>query len=235
MPSSSSKKIPIAVLISGTGRSLKNLIDRIEKGQLDCEIKLVIASTATARGVQYAEFAGIPIEIIERSHYESKEGFSETVFSSCTSYGVELVVMAGYLKLLHIPDSYHNRVVNIHPSLLPAFGGKGCFGNHVHEKAIERGVRLSGCTVHFVDNQYDDGPIILQKIVPVYSNDTAQTLNDRVFYDAECDAYPEALQLIARERITIRGRKVIVRPEKGNDPSAGFFAGISDSGESSQE
>ncbi len=212
MSSATKKKLPIAVLISGTGRTLKNMIEKIQSGQLDCEIKLVVSSTKTAKGLQYAEQANIPLVIIEQAHYETREGFSEAVFSEINEAGAELVVMAGYLKLLHIPDSYRNKVVNIHPSLIPSFSGKGFYGNIVHEEALKYGVKISGCTVHFVNNEYDNGPVILQRIVPVYYEDTVQMLNDRVFYEAECVAYPEAVQLIAEGRVTVVGRKVRIAP-----------------------
>lgn len=212
MSNETRKKLPLAVLISGTGRSLKNLIEKIQRNEIDCEIKVVIASSKTARGIQYAEKAVIPIEIVERANYETSEGFSEAVFQECTRYGAEYVVMAGYLKLLHIPDSFRGRVINIHPSLIPSFCGKGFYGHRVHEAALDYGVKVSGCTVHFVDNEYDGGPVILQKVVPVLEDDTPQTLNDRVFYQAECVAYPAALQLLAEGRVSVRGRKVLIAP-----------------------
>ncbi len=227
MTETTPKKLPIAVLISGTGRSLNNLIHLINQDKLDCEIKIVIASTKSASGIQYAEKAMIPIEIIERSYYESSEGFSEAVFQECALAGVELVVLAGYLKLLHVPERYHNKVVNIHPSLVPSFSGKGFYGHKVHDAALEHGVRVTGCTVHFVDNDYDRGPVILQRIVPVYDTDDTQTLNDRVFYDAECKAYPEAIQLLAEGRIKVEGRKVHILPpvDKSRPREEGVFDG----------
>lgn len=205
------RKLPIAVLISGTGRSLKNLIEKIKAGELDAEIKIVIASTARAPGLQYAEMANIPIKIIERSSFESDAAFSADVFAECTAAKVKYVIMAGYLRLLSIPTDYEGRVVNIHPSLIPSFCGKGMYGHRVHESALDYGVKISGCTVHFVNNEYDAGPVILQRVVPVHENDTPQTLNDRVFYDAECVAYPEAIQLLAEGRVTLTGRKVAIR------------------------
>lgn len=208
------EKLPIAVLISGTGRSLKNLIDKIDAGELDAEIKLVIASTARAKGIQFAEKAFIPIEIIERSDYGSGNEFSGAVFSKCSDAGAKYVIMAGYLQLLPIPESYNNRVINIHPSLIPSFCGKGFYGHRVHEAALDYGVKVSGCTVHFVNNLYDNGPVILQKVVPVLNDDTAETLNDRVFYEAECLAYPEAIQLLAEGRVRVDGRRVHILPER---------------------
>ncbi|MGI5831778.1 MAG: phosphoribosylglycinamide formyltransferase [Thermoguttaceae bacterium] len=203
-------KLPIAVLISGTGRSLKNLIDKINAGELDADIRVVIASTSRAKGLQYAEKALIPIEIIERTGYETAEEFSRAVFDRCTKAGVEYVIMAGYLQLLPIPQSFNNKVVNIHPSLIPSFCGKGFYGHRVHEAALDYGVKVSGCTVHFVNSDYDNGPVILQKTVPVLDNDTAETLNDRVFYEAECIAYPEAIQLLAEGRVSVDGRRVSI-------------------------
>jgi len=211
---SAARKLPIAVLISGTGRSLKNLIEKIKAGMLDADIRLVIASTAKAPGLQYAEMANIPIKIVERVSFDSDGSFSAEVFKHCTEAKVKYVIMAGYLRLLTIPDDYNGRVVNIHPSLIPSFCGKGMYGHRVHEAALEYGVKVSGCTVHFVNNEYDAGPVILQKVVPVLEEDTSQTLNDRVFYEAECVAYPEAIQLLAEGRVTLTGRKVAISPAR---------------------
>ena len=206
----SAAKLPIAVLISGTGRSLKNLIDKINAGELDADIRVVIASTPRAKGLQYAEKAMIPIEIIERTGFDTADDFSRAVFDRCAQAGVSYVIMAGYLQLLPIPESFNNKVVNIHPSLIPSFCGKGFYGHRVHEAALDYGVKVSGCTVHFVNNKYDNGPVILQKTVPVLDTDTAETLNDRVFYEAECVAYPEVIQLLAEGRVSVQGRRVTV-------------------------
>ncbi|MDR1054163.1 MAG: phosphoribosylglycinamide formyltransferase [Planctomycetaceae bacterium] len=205
----SKRKLRLAVLISGTGRSLKNLINRISIGELSAEIAVVISSTSSAAGLQYAEEESIPIEIIERHNYPTLRAFCEPIFQACRDKYVDYVVLAGYLKLLEIPQDFRNKVLNIHPSLIPAFCGKGYYGNIVHSKALEMGVKISGCTVHFVDEHYDNGPIILQKAVEVMEGDTANTLNDRIF-DAECIAYPEALKLLAEGRVTVQGRIVKV-------------------------
>jgi phosphoribosylglycinamide formyltransferase-1 len=195
------EKLPIAVLISGTGRTLKNLIDQVQAGKLDVDIRLVVSSSERALGLQYAEQNGIPIAIVKTSEFMTKEEFSETVFEACRKAKVEYVAMCGYLKLLAIPDDFTNRVLNIHPSLIPSFCGENYYGRRVHDAALRRGVKVSGATVHFVDNEYDHGPILLQKTVPVYDNDTVDTLSDRVLRDAEFVAYPEALQLIAENRV----------------------------------
>ncbi|MDR1923154.1 MAG: phosphoribosylglycinamide formyltransferase [Planctomycetaceae bacterium] len=207
------RKLRLAVLISGTGRSLKNLINRISTGELSAEVAVVISSTPSAVGLQYAEEESIPIEIIERHNYPTLRAFSEPIFQICRDMYVDYVVLAGYLKLLDIPSDFHEKVLNIHPSLIPAFCGKGYYGNIVHSKVLEMGVKISGCTVHFVDEHYDNGPIILQKAVDVLEGDTADKLNDRVFA-AECIAYPEALELLAEGRVTVQGRIVKIAPKK---------------------
>lgn len=195
------KKLPIAVLISGTGRTLKNLLDRVEAGKLDVDVRLVVSSSERASGLQYAEQNGIPMAIVKSSEFMTKEEFSDAVFDACRKAKVEYVAMCGYLKLLAIPDDFTNKVLNIHPSLIPSFCGENYYGRRVHDAALRRGVKVSGATVHFVDNEYDHGPIILQKTVPVYDNDTVDTLSDRVLIDAEFVAYPEALQLLAENRV----------------------------------
>jgi phosphoribosylglycinamide formyltransferase 1 len=201
--------LPVAVLISGTGRTLQNINDRVAAGSLDVDVRLVIASTPTATGVQFAEECGAPSRVVVRKDFDSDEAYSGEIFGACREAGSELVVLAGWLKLLVVPDDYLNRVVNIHPGLIPSFCGKGYYGHHVHEAAVEYGVKLSGCTVHYVDNEYDHGPVILQQAVPVYHHDTADELAARVFA-AEREAFPQALQLIAEGRVHVEGRIVHV-------------------------
>ncbi len=202
-----SSPLGLAVFISGTGRTLKNILDRAHAGELDVRVKLVVASSRTARGLQFAEKASIPIRVVERKDYPTRQQYSRAMFAECTAHHVDLVVLAGFVKFLHVPDEFVNRVVNIHPALIPAFCGHGFYGHRVHEAALEYGVKLSGCTVHFVDNQYDHGPVILQKAVPVLDDDTADTLAARVF-EAEREAFPQALQLIAEGRVSVEGRRV---------------------------
>jgi phosphoribosylglycinamide formyltransferase-1 len=206
-------KLRLAVFISGTGRTLKNFIDRIRAEQLSAEIVVVISSVANVVGLQYAEEESIPIEIVERCQYESLNEFSEANFSICRATRADYVLLAGYLRRLEIPKDFENRVLNIHPSLIPSFCGKGFYGNIVHSKALEYGVKISGCTVHFVDQEYDNGPILIQKAVEVYEGDTPNTLNDRVFA-AECQAYPEAVELLAQGRVSVKGRVVKIAPPK---------------------
>lgn len=200
----------IAVLISGGGTTLRNLIEKIDAGQLPIEIALVVSSSPTARGLQFAHDADIPEVVLERKAFGSQEDFSRDIFDRCRQAHADLVVMAGFLKRLTIPDDFANRVVNIHPALIPAFCGAGFYGHHVHEAALEYGVKLSGCTVHFADNQYDHGPVIVQQAVPVLDDDTPETLAARIF-EAECEAYPEALRLLAAGRVTVEGRRVRIK------------------------
>lgn len=187
--------LPIAVLFSGGGTTLRNLVDRVRAGSLSVEIRLVISSSATARGLQYAAEAGIPALVVEKEGL-SDAAFSEAIFAPCRAAGVRNVVMGGFLKHVLIPPDFENRVVNIHPSLIPAFCGHGMYGLKVHQAVLDADAKVSGCTVHFVDNEYDHGPIILQRQVKVRDDDTAESLQARVFA-AECDAYPEALTMLA--------------------------------------
>jgi len=192
----------IAVLISGGGRTLKNLQEKIAAGTLPAEIALVVSSSSTSAGLGFAAEAGIPAEKFLRGGYASDEAYSEAIFARCREFGVELVVLAGWLKKLVIPEDFLLKVVNIHPSLIPAFCGHGFYGHHVHEAAIAYGVKISGCTVHFVTNEYDQGPILVQKAVPVLETDTPDTLAARVF-EQELLAFPEALQLLAEGRVSV--------------------------------
>jgi phosphoribosylglycinamide formyltransferase-1 len=189
----------IAVLISGGGTTLRNLIAKISGNKLDAKIALVISSNPSARGLEFAQEAGIPTLVVERKCYESAEAFRDAVFEPLRVRDVQLVVMGGFLKHVMIPEDFENRVINIHPSLIPAFCGQGMYGLHVHEAVLEAGCRQTGCTVHFVDNEYDHGPILLQKAVPVLEDDTPETLASRVFI-AECEALPEAIRKIARTK-----------------------------------
>ncbi len=186
-----SDRVRLAVLLSGSGRSLENLLDRIGAGRLRAEVALVVSNRAGVRGVDLARRAGIPVEVMPRDGRPIEE-WSGAIFAACRRSGAELVVMAGFLALLKIPPDLAGRVINIHPSLLPAFGGKGFHGDHVHRAVLERGCTVSGCTVHVVDDEYDHGRILLQRTVPVLPDDTPESLAARVFA-AECDALPEAI------------------------------------------
>ena len=187
----------LAVLLSGGGTSLQNLIDRTADGRLDARIVCVVSSRADAGGVQRARRAGIPTFVVERRACASRLEFSERILGACREANADLVCMAGFLQLLHIPDDFAGRVLNIHPSLLPAFGGKGFHGLHVHQAVLDAGVAVTGCTVHVADNEYDRGTILVQRSCPVVEGDTPETLQARVFAE-ECEAYPEAIRLFKK-------------------------------------
>ena len=196
----------LAVLISGGGRTLINLHQRIASGKLCAEITTVISSRADVAGVTRSRDAGLPTEVIERRSM-SDEAFQKAITASVGD--VDLVCMAGFLSLWRIPDDMAGRVMNIHPALLPEFGGLGMYGHRVHEAVLAAGKTQSGCTVHFCDNNYDHGPIILQRKVPVSANDTPDELAARVFAE-ECIAYPEAIGLYIENRIRIENGVVSV-------------------------
>jgi phosphoribosylglycinamide formyltransferase-1 len=203
--------IKLAVLVSGSGTTFQNLADQIAAGALSAEIKLVIGSRPNLVGLQKAAAAKVMNFVVDRREYDCA-AFSKQVFSLCDDAGVDLICLGGWLCLLDIPPSYQGRIVNIHPALLPAFGGKGMYGRRVHQAVLDHGCKISGCTVHFVDGAYDNGPIILQRTCAVEENDTAETLAHRVF-EEEKIAYPEAIRLFQAGRLRVEGRRVHVMPE----------------------
>lgn len=200
----------IAVLLSGSGTTLQNLIDHVEDGSLDAAIACVIASRQSAYGLERAANHGIPGRAITAKDYPEREARNGAIWDEIRKYQADLVVLAGYMSLISVPPDYVNRIVNVHPALIPAFCGQGMYGKHVHEAVIEYGAKVTGATVHFVDDAYDHGPIILQEAIPVYDSDTADTLAERV-QALERALYPRAIQLIAEGRVTVEGRRVRVR------------------------
>jgi phosphoribosylglycinamide formyltransferase 1 len=207
--------LPIAVLISGGGTTLRNLIEKQHNEQLPIDIRLVISSNPNAKGLEYAAKANIASLVVEKTKSLSASDYEQRIFDPCRTAGVKYVVMAGFLKHVPIPADFTNRVINIHPSLIPAFCGKGMYGLKVHEAALDYGAKVTGCTVHFVDNEFDHGPIIGQWPVPVKDDDTAESLQGRVFA-AECEAYPEVMRGLAGGEISITGRRVEWRRRSGS-------------------
>ncbi len=199
----------LAVLVSGSGTTLQNILDEIAAGRLNARVSNVIGSRANLVGVKRAIDAGIPHAVIDRREFSDPAAFSSAVFSAIGE--VDLVCLAGWLCLLDPPQAYAGRVMNIHPALLPSFGGKGMYGAKVHQAVIDHGCKISGCTVHFVDSTYDTGPIIIQRTCPVLDDDSASDLAHRVF-DEEKIAYPEAIRLFAAKRLSIVGRRVRILP-----------------------
>ena len=190
-----------AVLVSGSGRSLANLLRREQQGELPTETVLVISSTAGVAALQHAADFGVPSLVLK----------SKDITTALDDAGVQLVIMAGFLRRWPIPDRYVGRTINIHPSLLPPFGGKGMYGHHVHEAVLESGMRVSGCTVHFVTDDYDQGPIIGQRSVPVHWDDGPDTLAARVF-EKERELLPECVALVANGEVVYESERAIRRP-----------------------
>jgi phosphoribosylglycinamide formyltransferase-1 len=187
------RKLRLAVLLSGGGRTMLNIQDEIDAGRLNAEIVAVISSRSTVKGVERAEKLGARPVIIRKKDYPDIERFSNMIADQLRKSKADLVIQAGWLCLWHIPAGYENRVMNIHPALLPSFGGQGMWGHHVHEAVIKAGCKISGCTVHFCTNEYDKGNIIVQRACEVKDDDDADSLASRVF-EQECLAYPEAIR-----------------------------------------
>jgi formyltetrahydrofolate-dependent phosphoribosylglycinamide formyltransferase len=206
----SNRSIHLAVLISGGGSTLQNLIDQIAARHLNAQITTVIASRPDLPGVQRAIDAKLPCHVVDRKSFADVATFSQAVFDHVDNAGADLICCAGWLCLLEIPWRYDGRIMNIHPALLPSFGGKGMYGEHVHRAVLDYGCKVSGCSVHFVDASYDTGPIILQRTCPVLDDDTPQILSHRVF-EEEKQAYPHAIRLFAEGRLIVDGRRVRVR------------------------
>ena len=209
-------KLTIGVLISGSGTNLQAIIDAIEAGKLDAEIALVLSNKADAHGLTRARKHGIATEVLNHKNFASREAYDEAVVALLRARGVELVALAGFMRLLSpvFVKAYSNRIMNIHPALLPSFPGL-----HVQQKALEYGVRFSGCTVHFVNEECDEGPIIIQAVVPVFSDDTAETLAARILAQ-EHRIYPRAIQLYAERRLRMVGRRVVVEGALRNEDEA---------------
>ena len=204
------RPINLAVLISGGGTTLQNLIDKIAAGDLKARVQVVISSTSKAFGLERARKHNIPTAVVRRKDFADDEAFSAAITAALDRYPVDLVILGGFLKFWKMPPKYKGRVMNIHPALIPAFCGQDFYGHHVHEAVLASGVKVSGCTVHFADNAYDHGPIIIQRTAPVLDDDTPDTLAKRVF-EQECIAYPEAIRLFAEGRLSVVARRVVIR------------------------
>ena len=205
--------LKLAVLVSGGGTNLQALIDQMDQGRLPgVTIEIVISSNREAYALKRALNHKIPYAVIEKKDYDTPREFEEAFYSLLTGYQIDLIVLAGFLLILpeKIVKHYKNRIINVHPSLIPAFCGKGFYGLKVHEAALDRGVKITGATVHFVDEGTDTGPIILQKAVPVMEGDTPQSLQKRVMEQAEWELLPEAVRLYSQGRLKIIDNRVII-------------------------
>lgn len=212
---SGARKLRIAVLLSGSGRTLKNLLDRAAAGTLAIEIPIVISSRRAVRGVDIARAAGIETHVVTRRDAPSPGELSARVKELLAPHDIDLICLAGYLSMLEVLPEWRGKILNIHPSLLPLFGGRGMYGHHVHEAVLASGMRVSGCSVHIVNEEYDAGPIVAQRCVPVLPGDTVESLAARVF-DAECKLYPEALQLFIEGRVELSEDAVSILPANGD-------------------
>lgn len=203
----------VAVLVSGGGTNLQAIIDAIDAGVIrDTEIALVVSNNAGAYAIERAKAKGIPAEVISPKNFGTRDDFNDALLKRVQEAGVDLVVLAGFLCAIpeKMVDAYPYRIINIHPSLIPSFCGKGFYGLHVHEKALERGVKVSGATVHFVDKGTDTGPIILQKAVSVENGDTPKILQRRIMEQAEWKILPKAIDLIAHGKVKVEDSRVTV-------------------------
>ncbi len=206
-----------AVLVSGGGTNLQALIDARLFGMLpNCELAAVISSNPKAYALERARNANIPAYVIDRSLFPNRNSFSEAIVNMLKDLDIELVVLAGFLYVLtrRITDEFENRIINIHPALIPAFCGDGFYGLHVHEKVLEYGVKLTGATAHFATAETDAGPIIIQKAVAVHEGDTPEILQQRVMKEAEWEILPQAVSLFCQGRLSVEGRIVHIKEEE---------------------
>jgi phosphoribosylglycinamide formyltransferase-1 len=201
--------IRLAVLASGGGTTFENLVEEMGAGRLDATCAVMVASRNGIGAIEKAGRTGVECAVVERKAFADVGRFSREVFRHIDAAGADLVCLAGWLCMLEIPEKWRGRIINIHPALLPSFGGKGMYGAKVHAAVIAHGCKVSGCTVHFVDEHYDNGPIILQRVCPVMEDDRPEDLAHRVF-EEEKIAYPEAIRLYAAGRLRIEGRRVRV-------------------------
>ena len=205
------RAVRLALLISGSGTTLQNFLDRIASGHLTAEVVVVIASRTDAAGLERARQAGIAAVAVPRKEFTDVDRFNDALHTELRRYTFDLILLAGFLSPFQLRGAYAGRVLNIHPALIPAFCGKGFYGEKVHRAVIESGVKVSGCTIHFADDDYDHGPIVSQGAVPVLDTDTPETLALRV-HGLENELYPEAVRLWAAGRLEIVGRRVRIKP-----------------------
>ncbi len=209
------KPIKLAVLLSGGGSTLANFIEYISSGKLDAVIVAVVSSRSGVKGVEIAREAHIPVHIVRRKKFTDEREFSAAIDEALDQHEVDLICLAGFMSRYYAADKYFGKIINIHPALIPMFCGKGYYGHHVHEAVLNRGVHVTGCTVHFVDDEYDHGPIIAQRVVPVLGDDTSDSLAARVQTE-ERRLYPQVVQWFAEDRVNIECGKVTIKGRERN-------------------
>lgn len=210
-------RLRVAVLLSGNGSSLENLCEHIDAGRVPAEVVVVISSRADAFGLERARRRGIPAVALPRKQFRDNSSFNDALHGELARHDVDLVALLGFLSLFELRGRYAGRTLNVHPSLLPAFGGQGCYGHRVYEAVLAAGVKLTGASVHFADDAYDRGPILLQEAVPVLEDDDVESLAARVTA-AERRLVPEAIRLIAEGRVRIVGNRTVI--ERSQPPGA---------------
>lgn len=211
----------LAVFASGSGTNFQALLDAVDRGTLPATPVCCVSDTPESRALDRAEQADLPTAVVDPRTYADPSSFGRALMEVLTAHEVTFVALAGYMMKVppNVVDAYRGHITNLHPALLPAFGGKGMYGMNVHDAVIEHGVHWSGVTVHLVDEEYDHGPIVLQEPVPVYADDTPQALADRI-KDVEHRLYPEALRLFAEDRVTVDGRTVRIEGQNRRHPSS---------------
>lgn len=203
----SARRGRIAFLLSGTGSTLANLLERIQADEIPARVVVVVSDRDDVKGLEIAHQHEIPALVVSRTIHRDRARYGHALEEALRPHAPDLVVLGGFLTLFDIPPDWQGRVLNVHPSLLPAFGGKGCYGQHVHREALERGVRFTGCTVHFVTDVVDGGPIVDQAVVPVKPEDTVQELAARV-QEAERELYPRCIADVIQGRLRLVGGRV---------------------------
>ena len=218
MPLNSTRPcLKIAVLVSGQSRgsNMSSLIETCKRGEIDGDVVVVIGTRADSLALERAKEAGAHTTVVSPKKYQQDDtAYGDMLLKILRKYDTDLICLSGYMRILPpcVVEAYENRIMNIHPALLPLFGGQGMFGANVHRATLESGMKIAGCTVHFVDQQYDNGPIILQSVVPVEEDDTVESLSARVL-KAEHATYAKAVQLFAQNRLKIENRRVRILPE----------------------
>ena len=204
-------RLRLGIFASGRGSNFSAILQAIDEERLDADVRVLVSNSREAGALDVAKQWGIPAEVISSTDFPDRPRFVQAFLDLLERHGVEFIALAGYLKKMppEVIVRYPNRILNIHPALLPAFGGKGMYGHFVHEAVLEQGCKVTGVTVHLVDERYDGGPIVLQRCVPVLERDTAEILAARVL-ETEHAVFPEALQWFARGRVRVEGRRVII-------------------------
>jgi phosphoribosylglycinamide formyltransferase-1 len=209
------KEKRLAVLASGRGSNFRAILEKINEGYISATVGIVITNIPTAGVLEIAESRGIPVRIITPKNFPDSQSYNDEILKTLTDNGIDYIILAGYLKMIgrQIVDRYSNKIINIHPALLPSFGGKGMYGHHVHDAVYERGVKVSGATVHLVNNEYDAGPIVLQKSISIKGAQNAEEIAKRVL-KIEHEIFPQAVKLLVEDQLKVEKLRVTIKGEE---------------------